>query len=400
MFSTKRFRLYPEAGVADRMTAWCHTARALWNLALEHRQTAYTVFGRSVTRVDQNLELTALRSCVEWIKDLPAQAGQAVLVQMDQAYNHWWRNPRHFGAPEFKRKGTKMSFSLPGQAVSVRRLNRRWAEVRLPKLGWVRFRLDGRWGDIKDEIRFCTVTYKAGRWHVSFVVIKPLKPRRPEAGTVVGIDVGVANSVTLSRDLGGERRFNRPPTLTAGEKRRLLGLERRKARQVKGSNRYRQTCEAIAKLKARQARVRLDWTHKMSDRVASSFEAVWVEDLRIASMTRSARGTMKAPGRNVRAKSGLNRSVRDEQWGELFRQLGYKAVEFGKRRPHGSSVTCATHRVRGVRAGETFECPICGPLHADENAAVNIETGGHLDSLNSTQKPAKAAACTTTNAPR
>lgn len=392
--SARKFRLYPEPDSAVTMAGWCHTTRAIWNIALDHRQIAYRTFHRPVSAAEQSRELTGLREACDWVRELPAQAGQQVLAQLDRAYRNWWANPRHFSPPKHKNRRSAMSFTLPGQAVKVERLGRRWAQVHVPKLGWVRFRLDGRWAEIKDSVRNCTISFKAGWWHVAFGTTTPLKVRTPEPGSTVGIDVGVTNSVTLSRDLDGRRRMSRPKTLSDGQARRLLGLERRKARQVKGSNRYNRTCEAIAKLQARRARIRLDWTHKTSDRIASVFETVWAEDLKIKNMTASAAGTLDAPGRNVRAKAGLNRAILDEQWGELYRHLGYKAAVFGRRDPRLSSQTCSKHGTRGFRLKEVFLCAECGPSHADENAAVNIETGGHLASLNSTQKPALAAACT------
>ena len=213
-------------------------------------------------------------------------------------------NPGHFGPPKHKRRGSAMSFTLPGQAVKVERVGRKWARVHIPKLGWVRFRLDGRWADIKDSVRNCTVSFKAGWWHVSVRDYHTAQAADP-SGWVRGGDRRRAYELgDLVEGTRRERRLKRPPTLDAGQARRLLGLERRKARQQKGLNRYRRTCEAIAKLKARQARKRLDWTHKTSDRIASEFETVWAEDLKIRNMTRSAKGTVEQPGRNVRAKAG------------------------------------------------------------------------------------------------
>ena len=49
-----------------------------------------------------------------------------------------------------------------------------------------------------------------------------------------------------------------------------------------------------------------------------------VEDLQVSGMSRSAKGTAENPGRTVRAKSGLNRSILDQGWFEFRRQLGYK----------------------------------------------------------------------------
>ncbi|MCF3687161.1 transposase, partial [Salmonella enterica subsp. enterica serovar Weltevreden] len=61
--------------------------------------------------------------------------------------------------------------------------------------------------------------------------------------------------------------------------------------------------------------------HQVSTRLATDFAVVALEDLNVAGMTRSARGTLEAPGRNVAAKSGLNRAILDAGLGMLRRQL-------------------------------------------------------------------------------
>lgn len=391
--SARKYRAYPTEEQAATLNGWCHTARAVWNVALDQRSMVWATWRKTLTAYDQAHDLTEWRGDVDWVRDFPAQAAQQVLANLDQAFKNWWTNPSHFGAPTRKKRGSRMSFRLPGQAVRVRRMNARWAEVRVPKIGWVRFKLGkvSRWPDLA-KLRNCTVSVHAGQWHVSFGVALPVKARQPQ-GERVGLDVGVATTVTLSRGLNGERKLNRPATLTPGEARRLVGLERKKARQHKGSRRYGRTCAAIAKLNARQARRRLDWTHKTSDAICSTWAEVWVEDLSVVNMTASAAGTVEEPGVNVRQKAGLNRAILDESWGELFRQLGYKAQTFNQRPPAWSSQTCSTHGERGIRRSQAvFECPVCGERDADENAAENIETGGHLARSTARRSPRKVAA--------
>lgn len=108
-------------------------------------------------------------------------------------------------------------------------------------------------------------------------------------------------------------------TLTGGEKRRLVGLERRRERQIKQakqrnggkySNRLKKTLRAIAELRARQARRRLDFTHKLTTDLAKSHGLVAIEDLRVRQMTKSAKGTRPAwnPCRpEVRSEPGRSR---------------------------------------------------------------------------------------------
>jgi putative transposase len=182
-----------------------------------------------------------------------------------------------------------------------------------------------------------------------------------------------------------------PPTLSIGEQRRLLSLERRKARQLRWAKRHnagryskrlRRTVTEIAKLRARQARRRADFTHKFTTGVAKRHGWVGIEDLRVSAMTASARGCVETPGRNVRQKAALNRAILDNAPGERRRQLEYKTRRFGSElrlvAPAGTSQLCAScgHRDPASRpgCGRVFACTACGyQAHADANAARNIE---------------------------
>jgi putative transposase len=185
--------------------------------------------------------------------------------------------------------------------------------------------------------------------------------------------------------------------LTPGEERRLRGLERKAARQQLAqkqqrasdpnapmSKRHCRTYEQIAALRARQARRREDWLHKTTTDLAKSHGVVVVEDLRIQSLTRSARGTIECPGSNVRAKAGLNRSILGMAWGKAGRMLAYKCPLHGamlvRVDPRNSSVECARcgHTAPDNRVSQaTFRCLACrNEVNADTNAAqVLLERG-------------------------
>jgi putative transposase len=308
-----------------------------------------------------------------------------VLHQLDRAYDNWW-NPEHpAGPPRFKKRSDRLMVPFPGQAVTVRKLNRKWAEVRLPKVGAVRFRLSCPLGG---AVRNATVRRDGLGWHVSFGVATDTEPAAPNGLPGCGVDFGVACSAYVSDETGPRLLL---PTLTRGEQRRLLGLERRKARQVRWAKRHnggrysrrlRCTIAQIAALRARQARRRLDFTHKLTTDLAKSHGWVGIEDLRVKNMTHSAKGTALAPGRGVTAKAGLNRGILDNTPFERRRQLAYKAPRFGSELrvvpAHGTSQTCSACGVRdpGNRpgCGRVFACTTCGhQAHADHNASTVIE---------------------------
>ncbi|WP_432086780.1 RNA-guided endonuclease InsQ/TnpB family protein [Streptomyces sp. bgisy095] len=387
----RKYRAYPTLEQAEILTRWGHHTRALWNLALEHR----LMVGRKhdgVSRVwsaEQCLLLTEIRNdpdeSVHWIRDLPATAGQQVLRRLDQAFKNWANPNHHARRPLFKRRDSVTSVPFPGQKVRIRKLNRRWAEVRIPKLGGLRFRLSRVLGG---ELRSCTLVLDGLGWHVSFGIHAGTGAAESNEKPGCGVDFGVKVSAWVSTESAPRIM---PPSLTQGEQLRLKVLERRKARQVtyakkhrggKYSKRLRRTIAQIAALRARQARRRLDFTHKLTTDLAKNHGFVGIEDLHVLNMVKSAKGTAAQPGVGVGRKKALNRGIYDNTPGERRRQLDYKTLLYGSQlrpvSPHGTSQTCPECGERDAESrigcGREFACVHCGYAgHADRTASIEIE---------------------------
>jgi transposase len=172
----------------------------------------------------------------------------------------------------------------------------------------------------------------------------------------------------------------RCPGQRPGERERLMRLQRKLARARKGSHRRRQVKTAIATLQARAVDRRKDWAEKTSTGLARRFDVIRVEDLRITSMTRSAKGTIAQPGRNVRQKTGLNRAILASGWGLLVRRLEDKAPGRVERiNPAYTSQRCSAcgHVAAESRESQAlFRCTACRHTsNADVNAARNIAAG-------------------------
>jgi len=280
--------------------------RAVWNAALEQRRVVRQLRRPNVWGVQQMAELPGLKRSegFEWLgEDAIAQSLQQTPRDLDTAYRRYFAGLG--GCPRFKRKRRGESFRLPqGRDLPVRKLNRRWSEVRIAKLGWCRFRLSR---PIGGEIRHATVSRDALGWHVSFCVALDQRPAQPHDGPAVGVDRGVAASVALStgalcrcpelrgrqgKRLGGFHArlgVRRPPagtvpTITAG------ALHATSARWTRSAG-----C-------ARETRIRNDFVHKLSIELANSHGLIVIEDLRIKNLTRSAKGTLAQPRVNVAQK--------------------------------------------------------------------------------------------------
>jgi transposase len=250
-------------------------------------------------------------------------------------------------------------------------LSRKTGQVWIPKAGWVRF----RWSRAVPQAKSFRVKLdRAGRWHVAFAAI-PDPIARLGTGDVVGVDRGVTVSAALSTG-----QMLTCPRLSAGRQRRLKRLQRKLAHAKRGSNRRARLKLAIARLHARQADARKDWAEKLSTDLARRFDVIRVEDLRITDMTHSAKGTAAEPGRNVRAKAGLNREILASGWGILMRRLEQKAAgRVQKINPAFTSQRCsACGHVAGEnrKSQAVFACTACRySCNADANAARNIAAG-------------------------
>ena len=198
-----------------------------------------------------------------------------------------------------------------------------------------------------------------------------------KTGENVGIDVRVRKRATLSN---GERFAPEQQDWKA-----IGRAQRRIARSKRGSNRRRKRVRHLARLRRRQRVRSRNACHRITSNLVRRFEIISVEDLKITNMTRSARGTPEAPGRNVRQKSGLNRSILEQAWGLIHDQLAYKAAWAGRQlievNARFTSQACSTCGGRRSKpdGSERWRCEHCDAEHdRDVNAAINIDRAGIL----------------------
>ncbi|KAB8188873.1 IS200/IS605 family element transposase accessory protein TnpB [Nonomuraea phyllanthi] len=379
-----RFLLRPTARQAAALAACLEDHRQLYNAALEHRRTAYAKAGVTVGYGEQSGELKHIRG------DDPDGQGrwsfssqQATLRRLDNAFAAFFRRVRDGrtpGFPRFKGQGRFDTVQWPKDGDGCR-----WDSqpahptatyVRLQGIGHVRVHQHRA---VKGRVKTIAVKREGRRWYVVLscddVPAQPL----PATGAVAGIDLGVASLVTTS---GGEHVAN--PRHLAATAERLARAQRDLARKKRGSRRRRKAVARVAAAHAKVRRQRLDGAHKAALALVRAYDMIAHEDLRIAGMTRSASGTIEAPGRNVAAKAGLNRSILDAGWGVFLTILAYKAESAGREliavNPANTSRTCARcgHCAKDNRLTQAeFRCVACGhAAHADVNAAANILRAG------------------------
>lgn len=295
------------------------------------------------------------------------------------------------GAPKFKKKGANRSFYLPN--TRVRLVDNR--HVWLGKIGKVRtHRSLKRLTTLVESrgvkvIRNVTVSHQGKHWFASFSIEydtpEPRATRAQRRAGAVGVDLNVSNRAALST---GEIIEN--PRIREAWEFRLRHAQRvvnrRMEARPKGerpSNRELRARKRVRDIHARIAEQRATGINRFTKRLTTEFETVVTEDLQVKNMTRSAKGTVESPGKNVRQKAGLNKAILDMAPGEANRQLEYKARRYGSRHhkvnPQYTSMTCSEcGAVKKLKLSEReYRCDACGNRqHRDVNAAKNILTRG------------------------
>ncbi|WP_432098061.1 RNA-guided endonuclease InsQ/TnpB family protein [Streptomyces sp. WAC 04229] len=389
-----RFRMYPTSEQVGVMLGHCAHARYVWNLAVEQHKGWRSHRKAAPGFAEQCRQLTEARKVSPWLRAGSADVQQQALRDFAKARSArftsgfgeptWRKRFRHEGfrvigttrVPELEDDGSpklnvETGRNVFSRSVVVQRLNRRWAQVKVPGCGWVRFRLSRRELPAAKSFR---VTFRSNQWHVAFAVI-PEPVEAPCTEEIVGIDRGVKITAALSDG----RKLN-CPQLTARERARVRKHQRRAARAPKGSDRKRAEHAVVARLKAQEAARRKDWCEKTSTMLARTYRLIRFEDLDIRGMTASRKGTAEQPGKQVRQKAGLNRAILAQGWGLLRRRTGEKAPGRVEDVPAAyTSLRCSACGWIEKNSRESqaeFVCVSCGfSCNADENAAVNVAAG-------------------------
>ena len=366
-----RFALEPNLAQEAALSAWAPSLRFLWNWMLAQRRDTYKASeGRvHIGYAAQAAQLPAMKAIFPWLGDVPSQPLQQTLMDLDTAFQRFFEKKAGYPAFKSKMRGNPGIRWPQGVEINGRAI---W----LPKLGWVKVRFSRR---VVGIIKSATVRHDGLRWHVSILCEVEHVIPTTHTGEPVGVDVGVVESVALS-----DGSLIRLPVATEAETKQAGKLARRVSRCVPGSKRHAKAKRRLLVYRRRIGNRVSDARHKLTTTLAKSHSLIVVEDLALRNMTHSAKGTVEAPGRNVAAKSGLNRSMLEQGHAETVRQLSYKAAWLGgevcRINPAYTSQTCPCcgHVSVGNRPSRAvFRCVKCAHSgHADVIAAQNILSAG------------------------
>lgn len=258
------------------------------------------------------------------------------------------------GYPRFKsKKRSRPSFYIANDKLRVE-----GKRIRIPRLGWVKLAEPLRFAG---KIMGATVGRDGNHWFVSIGVDIGEVDRFDNGQPSVGIDLGIYKLMTLSDGVVAENQ-----RYTLKHEKRLRRLNKKLARQVKGSNNWWKTVYKLRQLHSDIRNRRQDWLHKWTSYIASHYGLIGLENLNTKGMLQNHR---------------LAKHLADVAFGEITRQLEYKQHLYGSRlqkidRWFPSSQLCADcgNQKPMPQGVVIYECHICGMVRdRDENAAINIK---------------------------
>ncbi|TDD05903.1 transposase [Saccharopolyspora terrae] len=378
MRTAYKVRAYPDSEQAAQLGRTFGCVRLVWNKTLDARHRAYHAHGKKTSYKETDAALTAWKKTEElaFLSEVSSVPLQQTLRHQHTAYANFFAGRAKY--PRFKSRNGRQSAHYTRSAFTLRGGRLKLAKHAKPLV----FAWSWDAGILASLNPTMVIVSREpdGRWYVTFAVDTEDPEPAPETGRTVGVDLGVKDFAVLST---GEKVPN--PRHMDRKARNLARYQRQMARKQPGSANRRKAKNKVARTHRKIRNARADFLHRVSTRLVREHDVIALEDLNIAGMSSSAKGTPDTPGRNVRAKAGLNRAVRDAAFGEFRRQLEYKAERAGKRvvvidRWYPSSRTCSAcgHLLKSLTLSvRHWTCPDCGTRHdRDHNAAKNILAAG------------------------
>ena len=369
-----KYELMPTGEQQRQMRRFAGSCRFVYNKALALQTERHERGEKKLGYAGLCKELTGWRNGTEmaWLADAPIHTLQQALKNLDRAYANFFAQRADF--PRFKKKGRADGFRYPDpKQIKLEQANGR---LFLPKLGWLRYR-NSR--DVLGAVKNVAVSHSNGKWFVAIQTARKVEQPIPQGGAI-GIDMGITRFATLS-----DGTFVAPLNSFKRHQDRLRKTQQAMSRKVKFSNNWKKEKTRTQKIHARIGNARRDFLHKTSTTISQNHAMVCIEDLQVRNMSRSAAGSTEQPGKNVRAKSGLNKSILDQGWFEFRRQLDYKTAWRGgwlvAVPPQYTSRTCPACGHVSAENRKTqaqFLCVECGfEENADVVGAINVLRAGH-----------------------
>ena len=386
-------RGYTSARGYDRLDYQLRQTRRLYNAAREHRISAYFRPGYNggprqhperVSYQSQTKDLTELRrDDPEWAA-VNVRVGRGALRRLERAFQRFFKDRkegRAAGYPKAKGNAHWRTIEIENCYPGMVRMSQdgKRAKIAVKGLPIVKVRVRLPLPDAK-HLKKIALTRRGRRLTANLTyALDSLPAPQPPLVDAAGIDLGVTDRIVASDGLVIPAADDRP------HRRRLRVLQRRMARRRKGSGSRRKARAALARTHARHRTRRHNEDHRITTALIRRYGVIAYEALRVSNMTRSAKGSVEQPGKNVRAKQSLNREILSQRWSVLRDMLEYKGGAQGRTLvavdPAYTSQACSRCGWidASARRGKRYACSACGlTIDADLNASRTILLRGLL----------------------
>lgn len=369
-----KFRMYPNKIQKKVIEEIFGCTRFVYNHFLAKSEEDYKQGKKFSSTYDNQKELTLMKkdSEFEFLKRGDSQALNQALVNLGLAYSRFFN--KLSDKPKFKKKNHNQSYTT-FVTNNTKTLSIESSRIYIPKVGWVRLK---QHRNISGRVTSGTISKTAsGKYFISLHCQNSEISCFKKTNSEIGFDLGIES---LLADQNGNRVRNPRHIKKTLDK---IKIEEQKLQTKKqGSNNYHKQRIKLAKLHEKVANQRKDFLHKLSYDIVKNHDFIAAEDLNVESMLESDFSQM--PKWQQKA---FHRNINDVSWGELLRQLDYKARWYGRKFiqvnqffPSSQLCSCCGYRNPLVKdlSVRTWACPNCGTFHnRDHNAAKNILAEAH-----------------------
>lgn len=365
MEKTFEYRIYPNNAQKVLLQKTFGCCRYVFNKVLSMRQEEYKQNKKTnginhyITQIP-----TWKKTEAPWLAEVDSMALQQSLRDLDRAYKNFFRSPGKVGFPRFKSKHNHRQ-SYRTNVISV--LDTK--HIKLPKIGVVKARISR---PIEGRILSATIKQAAsGKYFVTVCCTDCIEAPLPETNKTVGIDLGSRKLISTSDgELIDNPKYRRSAQRRLAKEQRRLFRKQGARKGERQSNNYRKQKRHLARVHEKIANQRKDYTHKMTTRLINENQVIVAESLRVQNMVRNRK---------------LAKTIADAGWGEICRQLKYKAEWYGRQFVQVDTFfpssqicsVCSTREPAVKDLREHWVCRCCGTEHdRDVNAAKNILADG------------------------
>jgi putative transposase len=403
-----RLKARPTDLQKQTLSQWIGCARVIWNAKCDEHQYLSTFARKNLpigtyAPIDQSFALFKDKGLTPWLSDCPSQILRNSAVSWYQTYQRFFK--KQCNRPVRKKRTSKGSIHLTRELFRFEKcddgVTRLFIGSKTNNIGYLSFTAHRSFGE-PNSIR---IVRDADNWFVSFSYETDERPAETEVklfaspeeqiewlqaqseewltANIQGHDRGATipvHSVTEIYDFTPEQKRSKK---RAGKKSKRL--QKRMARQVKGSNRWNRTKQRFARAEAKIRNIRKDFSHKASTKIVAGPALINVfEDLKLKNMTKRPKAKKDANGKflpnGAAAKAGLNKVLLEPGLGQLVEFVRYKSLWAGKLlllvSPNYTSQECACCGYVDAdsrRSQALFECTACGHRdNADRNAGIVI----------------------------